>query len=96
MFRRKPKTRGFRLNCHSVSDDASCVLTDEQIRDALRRHQHGDWGIVDRRTRRENDHGLELGDGELMSIFETKDGTQFIVCSSRFQTFATVKLIDEF
>ena len=96
MFRRKPKTRGFRLNCRCVSDAASSVLTDEQVREALRRHERGDWGSVDKQTRRENDHSLELGDGELMSIFETKDGTQFIVCSSRFQTFATVKLIDEF
>ena len=96
MFRRKPKTRGFRLNCRYVSDAASSVLTDEQIRDALRRHERGDWGSVDRQTRRENDHSLELGDGELMSIFETEDGTRFNVCSSRFHTFATIKLMNEF
>jgi hypothetical protein len=93
MFRRNRKTREFRLTCFSASDAANQALTSEDIRDAILRHQRGDWGSVDRQTRRENDNALQLGDGPLLSIFETRDGIRFSVDSNRFHTFANIELL---
>jgi len=96
MFRRKPKIREFRPTCRYISEAVTQALTDEEVRDALCRHQRGDWGSVDRHIRRWNDRNLAMGNGELMSIFKTKDGIRFTVCTNSSQTFTAVKLIHEY
>ena len=64
---RKPS---FSLECFTVSEAAMRALSAGTIRDALRRHQRGDWGSVTRDQQRWNDACLQLGDGDLESVFQ--------------------------
>ena len=96
MLHLKPEEQqSFQLTCFTVSKAASQTLAKRIVRDALRRHQRGDWGGVDTQTREYNDANLKLGDGELVSIFEDSVGTRFTVNTSRFHAYARVSLQSE-
>jgi hypothetical protein len=96
MFHLKPRKKpSFCLECFTVSEAAKKSLTDKTIRDALLRHQRGEWGSVNREQRKWNDASLRLEDGDLESVFKDTQGTRFRITTNRFHTCARVSLANE-
>ena len=66
----------FALGDVRITDGASEVLTSEEIRAALHRHQHGDHGELDEESLYLNGRAL-ANCGMVMSVFLTTSGTEY-------------------
>lgn len=74
---------------------ALTALSESDIRDALRRHRHGDWGECDPEDARENDRSLVAG-FRLLSVYRTADGTKFWLITEADRSVTTVLLPEEY
>jgi hypothetical protein len=69
-------------------------VSDEEIRQALDRHSHGDWGEVDGDDQVANKRALENG-GRIVSEYTAKSGTKFCVITEPNHYVTTVVLPEE-
>lgn len=70
-------------------------LTSDDIITALRRHQVGDWGDVDKEDSASNDCALQDG-GRLFSVYHTSSKVKFYVITEWDRSVTTVLLPHEY
>lgn len=75
-----------RLGDISFSPDADKLLNKADVKDALTRHQRGDWGEIGVLQRLENERNLRSGNGWIQSRFRDRNGTYFILCTKHYTT----------
>ena len=68
----------FSLGRIVVTANARCELLQPEILAALRRHQAGDWEVLDDNNRHANDRALTR-DGRLLSVYYSEWGFKFWV-----------------
>ncbi len=84
----------FELGMTIISIDAIEKLPQEDVENALRRHQAGDWGTLDPRGWEANQRAL--GRGLLIrSIYQDRNGTQFYITTDADRSITTVMLPEE-
>jgi hypothetical protein len=71
-----------------------CVPPEEFTR-ALSRHMCGDWGILCKEDKRENEYALKEG-GRLVSSYRTTAGTKFYIITEADRSCTTVLLPEEY
>jgi hypothetical protein len=69
-------------------------VTDEELRQALDRHSHGDWGEIDGEDEAANKRALESG-GRIVSEYTSKSGTTFCVVTEPNHYVTTIALREE-
>jgi len=71
------------------------ALAGDDVILALRRHQRGDWGDLDRDDRRENDVSLEKG-FRLLSAYHDRAGIKFWIITEHDRSVTTILLPHEY
>jgi len=75
-----------RLGDISFSPDAEKLLNKADVKDALARHQQGDWGEVSIFKRLQNERILHGALGWIESRYRDRNGTYFILCTKHYTT----------
>ncbi len=78
-----------------ITKQASAVISNEDIQDALRRITRGDWGEVGEDDAMQNEEALQNG-GLLLSAFRSANGTAFWVITEIKRSVTTVILPEEY
>jgi hypothetical protein len=78
-----------------ITDGAEHALDGSDVLAAITRHSRGDWGEVDERDWKENDHAVENG-YRLLSQYTAKNGTLFWVVTTSDRSATTVLLPEEY
>lgn len=92
-FLRGKNAPRFELFAVQVTPDAEANLLDREIDSALERFRRGDWGIVSEDVKRENDHAVRAGKGQLRAHYHGARGSFVIV--GRVGGFVTLMLAEE-
>ena len=71
------------------------VITQEDIVQALRRHQAGDWGEVDVNDREENELSHREG-FRLLSVYYAKNGVKFWIITEADRSGTTILLPEDY
>lgn len=75
---------------------ATAEITEREITEALRRHQHGDWGVLDSQEKECNEQVLRIG-GWLLSAYEDRaSGERFLIITQPDRMITTVMVPNEF
>jgi hypothetical protein len=70
-------------------------VPDDEIKSALSRHHHGDWGEVCKADWKANEEGLAEG-ALLLSVFRSKAGVKFYIITEHDRSATTVLLLGEY
>lgn len=70
-------------------------IPEEEVYDALRRHQNGDWGQVDRNDWEENELSVKEG-FRLLSAYTSRGGIKFWIITEWDRSVTTVLLPEEY
>lgn len=70
-------------------------LTEEDVRESLRRHSDGDWGDLEQEDKSANDAALAHG-GRLFSAYHSQQGTKFYVITEWDRSLTTVLLPEDY
>jgi len=84
-----PPVPKFKLGDCFIPSNTLDVLTYEEIVQALRRHQGGDWGDVDEYDRLSNEEALKY-DLRLHSVYHTTWGAKFYVTTEQDRSMTTI------
>ena len=85
----------FSLGVVVATPGALAELADEDRRDALARHAHGDWGDAGPEDRAENDLALKEG-SLLLSVYHTAEGVKFWIITEADRSSTAVLLSSEY
>lgn len=85
----------FQLGRLLITARANSDLEAAEVREALRRHQLGDWGELCEEDRAENDASVIEG-RRLFSAYTARDGTKFWVITEADRSSTTVLLPDDY
>lgn len=91
-----PKPIKFPLGRVIITPGAATQIDGDEITAALRRHQGGDWGILDSRERNCNEKALKAAGWLLSSYIDSVSGDRFLVITQPNRTITTVMVPDEF
>lgn len=78
-----------------ITANAMQVLTEEDTRDALRRHMSGDWGDVGAEDWKWNDQALE-NNTRLLSSYKSAKGEKFWVITEADRLSTTILLPEDY
>ena len=85
----------FRLGRIVATSNALQSITNEDILNAIQRHQAGDWGGLDSEDRNSNDRALVSG-GRIFSAYNASDGTRFWIITEADRSVTTVLLPEDY
>ena len=85
----------FRLGRIATTSNAQLHLSDEDIVQAIRQHQAGNWGEVPPANWPANEHALKTG-GRLFSAYRSAGGKLFYVITEGDRSSTSVLLPDEY
>lgn len=85
----------FSLGKITVTQRARRTLTDEDIINALKRHQTGDWGDCSNDTKEENERALKE-ESRLFSIYHSSQEMKFYVVTEKDRKTTTVLFSDDY
>lgn len=85
----------FSLGQLVATPGAITELTPEEMRQALGRHQRGDWGELDSEDKQANEWALRNG-ARLLSAYRSADGEKFWVITEADRSVTTVLLPSEY
>ncbi len=71
--------RPFPLGRLVMTANAACCLSPREIRDALRRHESGDWGDLPAEDAAQNDAALCRSGGRLFSVYRAGEQKFWII-----------------
>ena len=77
-----------------ITPGALAVLSDDVVRESLKRHLTGDWGDVDQHDARENERSLRAG-FRLVSAYHQGD-TKFWIITEADRSVTTILLPEEY
>jgi hypothetical protein len=78
-----------------ITANAASVLSDAEIRTALRRHLHADWGDLSFHDIRDNERALRHG-GRLCSAYRTDAGRRFYVITECDRSVTTLLFPEDY
>ena len=85
----------FPLGRTLITPGALAKLSDESVRQAIARHQSGDWGEVDSADARANERAL-VEDARLLSVYRDSGGAKFWIITEADRSVTTVLLPEEY
>ena len=85
----------FRLGRIVATPNALAQLTQQDILQAIQRHQAGDWGDLDKHDRQENELSLKEG-FRLLSAYHAANGTKFWIITEADRSATTVLFPEEY
>ena len=85
----------FRLGHIVATPNALARLSQEDVSTAIRRHQSGDWGDVDKDDREKNDLSLEKG-FRLFSVYHASDGAKFWIITEANRAITTILMPEDY
>jgi len=85
----------FPLGFVVATQGAIAELPTEEMRTALSRHHHGDWGEVCEEDRQENERSLREH-SRLLSVFRTRSGVRFYIITEHDRSVTTILLPNEY
>jgi hypothetical protein len=85
----------FRLGRIVATPNALQSIPNEDILNAIQRHQAGDWGSLDSEDRNSNDRALASG-GRIFSAYNAPDGTRFWIITEADRSVTTVLLPQDY
>ena len=85
----------FELGQTVTTPGASEKLNTEDVFEALRRHQAGDWGDLPEEDKEMNEQAVENGQ-RIFSRYEDRDSTLFYVITEADRSVTTVLLPEEY
>ena len=91
-----PKPLKFHLGRVMITPGAATTVADDQITDALRRHQCGDWGLLDSREKKCNEQALRSGGWILSAYNDPKSGERFLIITQPNRIITTDMVPNEF
>lgn len=77
-----------------MTPGVAALASEEELQQFVRRHHAGDWGVVDKEDRDDNDDAVGQG-GPVHSAYECK-GTKIWVITEGDRSVTTVLLPDEY
>jgi hypothetical protein len=78
-----------------ITQNARAVLSDADVRAAIKRHVAGDWGELDEADKAENEFSLQQG-FRLLSSYRAADGTKFWIITEADRSATTVLLPEDY
>lgn len=88
-------TKLFPLGRTVITPAALEILTQEDMQNALQRHQQHDWGDLCKSDKRENDAALKEG-FRLLSAYKSARGTTFWIISEADRSATTILLPSDY
>lgn len=85
----------FRLGHIVATPNALVQLTQQDILQAIQRHQAGDWGDVDAHDRQENEWSLQRG-LRLLSVYHSATGVKFWIITEADRSSTCVLLPEDY
>jgi hypothetical protein len=87
----------FPLGCLSITANAENALTADEVLEAVKRHQRGDWGDVCNEDAKANDAALKYGD-RLLSIYHTEEPEKikFNIITEWDRSYTTILLPEDY
>jgi hypothetical protein len=85
----------FRLGHIVATPNALRSVANEDILEAIQRHQAGDWGSLDSEDRNSNDRALASG-GRIFSAYNAGNGTRFWIITEADRSVTTVLLPEDY
>lgn len=81
----------------SITVNAESVLTADEVLEAVRRHQRGDWGDVCHEDQKANDYALRHNE-RLLSVYHTEgdERIKFWIITEWDRSFTTVLLPEDY
>ena len=89
---RRPKLNLGRI---VITSNAHAILSADDVRSALRRHQSGDWGDVSAEDWKTNEQSVR-DQGMVLSAYESSSGRKFWVISDPGHEVTTVLLPEDY
>lgn len=86
----------FHLGRVKITPRAASTVADDEIVNALRRHQSGDWGVLDNREKKCNEHALRNGGWILSAYNVPHSGERFLIITQPNRIITTVMVPNEF
>ena len=85
----------FELGQIVATPNANEIVSRDEMKTALARHQRGDWGDLDEDDRDANNHALEFG-LRLLSAYTTEKGNKFWIITEADRSVTTVLLPEDY
>jgi hypothetical protein len=85
----------FSLGKVIATPGALARIPPQEMISALRRHERGDWGLLESEDRAQNELALQRG-STLVSIFCAENGTRFYIITEWDRSRTTVLLPEEY
>ena len=85
----------FRLGRIVATPNALNSFSDEEILDAIQRHQAGDWGSLSEDDRAANDRALVDG-SRILSAYNANNGARFWIITEADRSVTTVLLPEDY
>ena len=82
----------FPLGQTAITDGAGAILTDDDIKSALQRHQTGDFGMADKKV---NNEAIKEGD-RILSTYHSSGGEEFWIITEYDRSLTTVLLPEDY
>lgn len=90
-----PRCVSFPLGQLVITTTALHCLSEEDVREAIRRHSEGDWGDLESEDKQANDNALAHG-GRLFSAYHSVQETKFYVITECDRSVTTVLLPEDY
>jgi hypothetical protein len=90
-----PTTAKFSLGKVVATPNAVATIPRDQIIQALRRHQSGDWGTVCPEDQRANDDALVDG-SRILSVYFVPHGLKFWIITEADRSITTILLPEDY
>ena len=78
-----------------VTANASNILSDEDINEAIARHKSGDWGEVGDSEWKSNDDAVRIGE-RVLSVYTSSNDEKFWIITERDRSYTTVLMPDDY
>lgn len=91
-----PEDTRFPLGRVLITPGAATTIDEEEIADALRRHQAGDWGNLDSQEKSCNEQVLRIGGWLLSAYDDPASGERFLIITQPDRMVTTVMVPKEF
>jgi hypothetical protein len=86
---------GFSLGQVVATPGCLAKISQDEIAEALSRHEHGDWGELDPDDRHINDVALRQG-GRIFSAYASRAGIKFWIITEADRSVTTILLPSEY
>jgi len=85
----------FRLGHIVTTANVAAQIGMDDMNDAIRRHQAGDWGELGEHDRQANDRGL-VDSNRLFSVYHSTSGVKFWIITEWDRSVTTVLLPEDY